>query len=114
MIQLPSAVRIFLCTRPTDLRKSFDGLTGLVQECFAQDLLTGHLFPFLNRRRIGSRSSTSIATGWPSGTNASRPAPFNCLRPAQPMASNSSRHNWPCSSRNDLHTARHAAIPAVG
>ena len=51
MILLPSAVRIFLCTRPTDLRKSFDGLTGLVQECFAEDLLTGHLFLFLNRRR---------------------------------------------------------------
>jgi transposase len=51
MIMLPSAVRIFLCTRPTDLRKSFDGLSGLVQECFEQDLLTGHLFLFLNRRR---------------------------------------------------------------
>jgi transposase len=51
MIMLPSAVRIFLCTRPTDLRKSFDGLSGLVQECFGQDLLTGHLFLFLNRRR---------------------------------------------------------------
>src|SRR5207237_8513639 len=51
MIMLPSAVRIFLCTRPTDMRKSFDGLTGLVQECFAQDLLTGHLFLFINRRR---------------------------------------------------------------
>jgi transposase len=51
MILLPSAVRIFLCTRPTDLRKSFDGLSGLVQECFGQELLTGHLFLFLNRRR---------------------------------------------------------------
>ena len=51
MIMLPSAVRIFLCTRPTDLRKSFDGLTGLVQECFGQDPLTGHLFLFVNRRR---------------------------------------------------------------
>src|SRR5580658_3982315 len=51
MITLPSSVRIFLCTRPTDLRKSFDGLTGLVQECFGQDPLTGHLFLFLNRRR---------------------------------------------------------------
>ena len=37
MIMLPSAVRIFLCMRPIDLRKSFDGLTGLVQECFGQD-----------------------------------------------------------------------------
>src|SRR5580693_6650720 len=51
MIMLPSAVRIFLCTRPTDMRKSFDGLTGLVQECFGQDPLTGHLFLFANRRR---------------------------------------------------------------
>ncbi len=51
MIMLPSAVRIFLCTRPTDLRKSFDGLSGLVQECFSQELLTGHLFLFTNRRR---------------------------------------------------------------
>jgi transposase len=51
MILLPSPIRIFLCTRSTDLRKSFDGLSGLVQECFSQDLLTGHLFLFLNRRR---------------------------------------------------------------
>jgi transposase len=51
MIMLPSAVRIFLCTRPTDIRKGFDGLTGLVQECFGQDPLTGHLFLFVNRRR---------------------------------------------------------------
>ena len=49
--QLSAAVRVFLCTRSTDMRKSFDGLSGLVQECFAQDLLTGHLFLFLNRRR---------------------------------------------------------------
>ena len=49
--QLSAAVRVFLCTRPTDLRKGFDGLSGLVQECFSQDLLTGHLFLFLNRRR---------------------------------------------------------------
>jgi transposase len=51
MIMLPSAFRIFLCTRPVDLRKSFDGLTGLVQDCFGQDPLNGHLFLFLNRRR---------------------------------------------------------------
>jgi len=51
MIMLPPTVRIFLCTRITDMRKSFDGLSGLVQECFHQDLLTGHLFLFVNRRR---------------------------------------------------------------
>jgi len=51
MISLPSAVRAFLCTRAVDMRKSFDGLSGLVEECFRQDLLTGHLFLFVNRRR---------------------------------------------------------------
>lgn len=49
--QLSASVRVFLCTRPTDMRKSFDGLSGLVQECFQQDVLTGHLFLFVNRRR---------------------------------------------------------------
>jgi transposase len=51
MISLTSAVRVFLCTRDVDMRKSFDGLSGLVQECFGEDLLTGHLFLFVNRRR---------------------------------------------------------------
>jgi transposase len=51
MISLPSAVRVFLCARDVDMRKSFDGLSGLVQERFRQDLLDGHLFLFVNRRR---------------------------------------------------------------
>jgi transposase len=48
--QLPAAVRVFLCTRPTDMRKSFDGLLGMVREFLGQDPLSGHLFLFLNRR----------------------------------------------------------------
>ena len=49
--QLSAAVRVFLCTRPSVLRKGFVGLSGLVQEGFSQDVLSGHLFLFLNRRR---------------------------------------------------------------
>ncbi len=49
--QLPAAVRVFLCTLPTDMRKSFDGLLGMVREYLGQDPLSGHLFLFLNRRR---------------------------------------------------------------
>jgi transposase len=45
-------VRIFLHTGAVDLRKSFDGLSGLVSQAFPQeDLLSGHLFLFLNGRR---------------------------------------------------------------
>jgi transposase len=52
MIGLPHTVRIFLHTGAVDLRKSFDGLSGLVSQAFPQeDLLSGHLFLFLNGRR---------------------------------------------------------------
>ena len=49
--QLPAAVRVFLCSRPTDMRKSFDGLFGMVREFLGQDPLSGHLFLFLDCRR---------------------------------------------------------------
>jgi len=49
--QLPAAVRVFVCARATDMRKSFDGLLGLVHEFLGQDPLSGHLFLFFNRRR---------------------------------------------------------------
>ena len=49
MLSLPMQARIYLCVAPTDLRKSFDGLSGLVQTVFQRDVLEGHLF--LNRRR---------------------------------------------------------------
>ena len=51
MLILPTKVRVFLCTRATDMRKSFDGLHGLVLEVLRQDPQSGDLFVFLNRRR---------------------------------------------------------------
>ena len=51
MIQLLSAVRVFVCTQPTDMRKGFDGLSGLAEHVLRQDPLSGHLFVFRNRAR---------------------------------------------------------------
>lgn len=51
MLSIPGNVRIYLCTIPTDMRKSFDGLHALVQRVFQQDPVDGHLFLFVNRRR---------------------------------------------------------------
>jgi transposase len=51
MINLPSSVRVFLHAPPTDLRKGFDSLCGLVTTAFGQDPTCGHLFLFVNRRR---------------------------------------------------------------
>jgi len=44
-------VRIWLYTRPTDMRKSFDGLSVLVKEQLCEDPLSGQLFVFVNRKR---------------------------------------------------------------
>ena len=43
--------RIYLCRAATDMRKSFDGLSGLVRGTFDRDPLSGDLFVFMNRRR---------------------------------------------------------------
>jgi transposase len=50
MLSLPLPVRIFLCTRQADLRKSFDGLAQMVREFLGADPLSGHLFVFRNKR----------------------------------------------------------------
>jgi transposase len=50
VLNLPLPVRIFLCTRHADLRKSFDGLAQLVREYLGADPLSGHLFVFRNKR----------------------------------------------------------------
>jgi len=51
MISIASSTRIFVATSPTDMRKGFDGLQGLVAGTLGQDPLSGHLFLFVNRRR---------------------------------------------------------------
>jgi len=50
MLTLSPAVRIYLATGATDLRRSIDGLAGLVRDRFTLDPLSGHLFLFRNRR----------------------------------------------------------------
>ncbi len=51
MLNVPANTKIYLCTEPTDMRKSFDGLHAVALQVFKQDPLEGHLFLFLNRRR---------------------------------------------------------------
>ena len=50
MLSLSLPGRIFLCTLPTDMRKSFDTLAALVQSHLGQDALSGDLFVFRSRR----------------------------------------------------------------
>jgi transposase len=48
---LTGAVRIYLYRAPCDMRKSFDGLCGLIRCELGADPLSGSLFVFCNRRR---------------------------------------------------------------
>ncbi|HEX5658331.1 MAG TPA: IS66 family insertion sequence element accessory protein TnpB [Polyangiales bacterium] len=50
MLTLPSNVKLYLATGPTDSRKSFRGLSMLVEGVFGMSAMTGDLFVFLNRR----------------------------------------------------------------
>ncbi len=51
MIHLPASVRVYLCTAPCDMRRSFDGLHALVTGAMKLDAFGGHLFVFANRRK---------------------------------------------------------------
>lgn len=51
MLRLSPDTRVFVCARPTDMRKSFNGLFALTKTVLDQDPLSGHLFVFVNRKR---------------------------------------------------------------
>lgn len=51
MIGFTSAQRYYLCREAADMRKSYDGLSGIVRQGLKRDPLSGEVFIFLNRRR---------------------------------------------------------------
>ncbi len=51
MLAMHPGVRVFVARGPTDMRKGFDGLTGLVCELVKEDPQSGHLFVFCNRAK---------------------------------------------------------------
>jgi transposase len=48
---IPSAVRIYVCTEPQDMRRSFDGLSLAVEQHMGSDPKSGSLYVFVNKRR---------------------------------------------------------------
>ena len=48
---LAAPEKVYLYTKPTDMRKSFDGLIALTRNVIKQDPLSGYYFVFVNRTR---------------------------------------------------------------
>ena len=51
MLSIAPPPTIYLHTGATDMRKSFDGLSGIVRGIFGGDPADGSLFLFVNKRR---------------------------------------------------------------
>lgn len=63
MIGSTRSVRAFACTRPADLRKGFDGLSGLVATALGRDVVSGDCFLFCNRTRRSAKVLMWDGTG---------------------------------------------------
>jgi transposase len=48
---LPPQTPVFIAVGATDMRKAINGLSMIVEENFDDDLFSGNLFAFCNRRR---------------------------------------------------------------
>ena len=51
MFGIGGSVRIYYCPTPINLRKSFEGLAGAVDEYIKQDPESGHVFAFFSRNK---------------------------------------------------------------
>ena len=50
MLTLAPGLKIYVYTRPTDMRNGINGLSGIVRDQFSADPTDGSLFVFINRR----------------------------------------------------------------
>jgi len=57
-------IRVHVYGVPTDMRKSFDGLYGLVRTGMGKDALCGDLFAFINRRGTHIKVLYFDRSGW--------------------------------------------------
>lgn len=51
MLSFSGSLRVFVALESCDMRKGFEGLSGLVVNALKEDLKSGALFVFTNRRR---------------------------------------------------------------
>jgi len=89
MLMVPAALQVYAKLGATDMRKGFDGLTGIVEHELGRRIEEGDLFLFFNRRR--NRLKVLFFTG--DGTvilyKRLERGTFETLRSAEPSSSSS-------------------------
>ena len=63
MIGSSRAVRVWAYAAPTDMRKSYEGLGGIVRNELGRDILAGELYLFTNARRTRAKVLLFDGTG---------------------------------------------------
>ena len=51
MLSFPNSLKVMVALEPCDLRKSFDGLSAIAQNHLNEEVQSGTLFVFTNKRR---------------------------------------------------------------
>jgi len=63
MLSFSGSLRVFLAVEPCDMRKGYEGLTALASEVMKEDMRSGTLFVFGNRRRTRLKILSFDGTG---------------------------------------------------
>lgn len=51
MLHLSASRQYYFCRQPTDMRKGFDSLCGIITSALKMDALDGSIFIFINKKR---------------------------------------------------------------
>ena len=63
MLSFTGGLRVFVALEPCDMRKGYEGLAGLVETSLRENLQSGALFVFGNRRRTRLKTLYFDGTG---------------------------------------------------
>jgi IS66 Orf2 like protein len=96
MLTLALPSRIFVCTQPADMRRSFDGLAALVEQHLGCDPLSGDLFVFRSKR--GDRVKLLYWNGVSKKARFPGRLPTARAQRSALTASRCGRRSWPCCS----------------
>jgi transposase len=84
MLTFSGGLKVYLAVAPCDLRKSFNGLHGLVTEQLGEDPRNGALFVFINRRHTRLKILLFDGTGLWVCTKRLEKGTFSWPRPVEP------------------------------